>query len=46
MTICKLRWVRVSKPSSDVRNEVIVSSPKLCLFPAATDILYSMLCME
>jgi hypothetical protein len=27
-------------PSSDVLNEVIVSSPKPCLFPAATDISY------
>ena len=28
-------------PSSDVMKEVIVSSPKLCLFPAATDISYA-----
>ncbi len=27
-------------PPSDVMNEVIVSSPKPCLFPAATDISY------
>jgi hypothetical protein len=27
-------------PSSDVLNEVIVSLPKPCLFPAATDISY------
>ena len=27
-------------PSSSVVNDLIVSSPKPCLFPAATDILY------
>ena len=27
-------------PSSDVMNEVIITSPKPCLFPAATDISY------
>ena len=30
----------IYSPSSDVNNEVMVTSPKPCLFPAATDISY------